>query len=373
MARIPTRRSVTLPDPPDKYDAKDQRETRRILMETLGRPGGLASVTEDNITLTDTETNDVTSTAHGFAPKSPADATKFLNGAATPAYAAVKDSDLATTDVTSNDATDAKHGFLPKLSGNPDEFLNGEGDWAEPVTGRIFPTAFPTISGLELRLSAELSAITHDSQGLVTGVTDISGNARNAVNGSTPGKPRYFKRRFNMEYPALYLDGTNNDHLTVTMPNLAAPVTVVIVCEELAVGTGDGNIYRDQTARAVGYLSGGNSWSIFSGAGFVSTALYSQNRDRVPANGPTALPCVRIDLYNGASSLISNNGTEVTGSISGSGTILGGTFHIGNGVTAVTTAAKFLLYEILVYSVALTTQNRADLMAYYRDALDIPM
>lgn len=36
---------------------------------------------------TDVTTNNVTSSAHGFAPKSPADATKFLNGAATPAFA----------------------------------------------------------------------------------------------------------------------------------------------------------------------------------------------------------------------------------------------------------------------------------------------
>jgi hypothetical protein len=157
------------------------------------------------------------------------------------------------------------------------------------------------------------------------------------------------------------------------MPNLTAPLTVVIVCEELGVGTSDGNLYRDQSARAVGYLSGGNTWSIFSGAGFTSAALYSQNRDRVPPNGPTALPCVRLDLYDGASSLISNNGTEVTGSISGSGTILGGTFHIGNGVTAVTTAAKFLMYEFLVFSKALSPTERAQIMAYYRDALDIPM
>jgi len=42
--------------------------------------------TDATITFTDITTNDVTSTKHGFAPKSPGDATKFLNGGATPGY-----------------------------------------------------------------------------------------------------------------------------------------------------------------------------------------------------------------------------------------------------------------------------------------------
>ncbi len=66
---------------------------------------------------------------HGFAPKSPADATKFLNGAATPAWAQVKDSDLSTSDITTNNATSLKHGFLPKLSNNPLQALLGDGTW----------------------------------------------------------------------------------------------------------------------------------------------------------------------------------------------------------------------------------------------------
>lgn len=43
-------------------------------------------VTESEIDLTDLTTNNVTSTKHGLAPKSPADTYKFLNGAATPDY-----------------------------------------------------------------------------------------------------------------------------------------------------------------------------------------------------------------------------------------------------------------------------------------------
>lgn len=44
------------------------------------------SMSEAQLTFTDITTGDVTSTKHGFAQKSPADATKFLNGGATPAW-----------------------------------------------------------------------------------------------------------------------------------------------------------------------------------------------------------------------------------------------------------------------------------------------
>ena len=99
----------------------------------LGAVSVLAAITEAFITLADNTTNNVTSTAHGFAPKSPADATLFLNGAATPAYAAVKDSDLSTSDVTTNNASTSKHGFLKKLSNVSTEFMNGQGNWATPA------------------------------------------------------------------------------------------------------------------------------------------------------------------------------------------------------------------------------------------------
>lgn len=86
-------------------------------------PGG--NITESGLTLSDVTTDNVTSTAHGFAPKSPADATKFLNGAATPAYAQVKDSDLSSSDVTTNNVVSTKHGFAPKSPADATQFLNG--------------------------------------------------------------------------------------------------------------------------------------------------------------------------------------------------------------------------------------------------------
>lgn len=74
---------------------------------------------------TDVTTLNVSSTLHGLAPKAPADATTFLNGAATPAYAAVKDSDLSLSDITTNDVASTKHGFAPKTPGDATKYLNG--------------------------------------------------------------------------------------------------------------------------------------------------------------------------------------------------------------------------------------------------------
>ena len=48
------------------------------------------NIVESEITLADNTTNDVSSTMHGFVPKSPADTTYFLNGGATPAFAKPK-------------------------------------------------------------------------------------------------------------------------------------------------------------------------------------------------------------------------------------------------------------------------------------------
>ena len=60
------------------------------------------------------------------------DATRFLNGAATPTYAQVKDSDLSTSDITTNNVSTTKHGFVPKLPNNATLFLNGVGSYAVP-------------------------------------------------------------------------------------------------------------------------------------------------------------------------------------------------------------------------------------------------
>lgn len=65
----------------------------------------------------------------------PNDATKFLNGAFAPAWAQVKDSDLSTSDTTSNNVSITKHGFAPKAPNDVTKFLNGLGAYSAPASG----------------------------------------------------------------------------------------------------------------------------------------------------------------------------------------------------------------------------------------------
>jgi hypothetical protein len=53
----------------------------------------------------------------------PSDATKYLRGAATPVFAQVKDSDLAVSDVTTNNVSISAHGFAPKAPNDTTKFL----------------------------------------------------------------------------------------------------------------------------------------------------------------------------------------------------------------------------------------------------------
>lgn len=79
----------------------------------------------------------------------PSDATKFLNGAATPVWAAVKDSDLSTSNITTNDATTAKHGFIKKLSNSALDYMDGSGNWSQPLgASNMFSTIFENLTRL---------------------------------------------------------------------------------------------------------------------------------------------------------------------------------------------------------------------------------
>lgn len=103
-------------------------------------------VTEAMQVLADNTTQDVTSTKHGYAPKAPADATKFLDGSATPAWDTIKDSDLSTSDITTNDVSTSKHGFVPKAPNSAFKWLDGTGAWTT-VLGRLVAVQDVVLSG----------------------------------------------------------------------------------------------------------------------------------------------------------------------------------------------------------------------------------
>jgi hypothetical protein len=63
----------------------------------------------------------------------PSDSTKFLDGSATPVYDTVKDSDLVTSDITTNNVDNTKHGFAPKNPNDATKYLSGTGVYSVPA------------------------------------------------------------------------------------------------------------------------------------------------------------------------------------------------------------------------------------------------
>ena len=133
---------------------------------------GSGTVAESALSLTDITTNNVSTARHGFTPKLPNDATKYLDGTGNytvPAGggggtgdvvgpASAVDNDLAffngttgkliksggqnlpetrliLSDVTTNNATNAQHGFLKKLPNDASVYLDGTGNFSTPTIG----------------------------------------------------------------------------------------------------------------------------------------------------------------------------------------------------------------------------------------------
>lgn len=113
-----------------KITANDDPVRIRQAIQRLGKAAADNVVNDTEIVFTDNTTSDVSTTKHGYAPKAPNDATKFLDGTGT--WDTVKDTDVALADETTQNATTARHGFLKKLSNTATEFMNGAGNWATP-------------------------------------------------------------------------------------------------------------------------------------------------------------------------------------------------------------------------------------------------
>lgn len=64
---------------------------------------------------------------------SPGNAAEFLNGATPPAFALVTDADLSLSNITTNDVSIAAHGFAPKAPNDATKFLDGTGTYSVPA------------------------------------------------------------------------------------------------------------------------------------------------------------------------------------------------------------------------------------------------
>lgn len=70
-------------------------------------------------------------------PTTDGNANEFLqtNGSGVSTWAVVTDALLSTSDITTNDVSTTKHGFAPKAPNDATKFLNGVGAWAVPSGG----------------------------------------------------------------------------------------------------------------------------------------------------------------------------------------------------------------------------------------------
>lgn len=339
----------------------------------LGSLATLNAVTEGEITLADVTTRNVTATEHGFAPKAPSNASEFLNGAATPGYAQVKDSDLSLSDITTNDVSTTAHGFVPKLTGVPTVYLDGTGVFSVPAGGGGGGApalgTFPSISNLKVRLSAELSTLTRGTDNLVAQINDMTGNGNHfAATGAK--RPRWYPTAYNHLRPALVFDGSLSLMSNVQTLTVGQPWTAVAVIQDYGLtGFSSDNIFRDSNFGAVFFINSGNSWAMFAGTTLSSTALFTQNQQGRAADSQGAA-AVFLGVFNGASSVLSNNGVEVSGN-AGTTPNLSGTLFLGGDPSS--SLARFTLYEFLIFDKALSPTERGQLNTYYANACNITL
>lgn len=95
---------------------------------------------DENIIISDVTDNDVSTSAHGFAPKLPDDDTKFFDGEGN--YDTVKDSDLSLSDIEDNDVSITAHGFMSKLPNDNTKYYRGDGTWQTITIPQIYGGTF---------------------------------------------------------------------------------------------------------------------------------------------------------------------------------------------------------------------------------------
>lgn len=131
----------------------------RVASGVYGTPG---NVVESEITLADNTTDNVSTSAHGFAPKAPSDATKFLNGANPPAWTTPSGSG-GTVTTTGSPA----NGDLTKFSG-----ATSVTNWSAAATSVVGRSANSAGTPADIAASANQQILGRRSD--VLGFTEIS-------------------------------------------------------------------------------------------------------------------------------------------------------------------------------------------------------
>lgn len=222
--------------------------------------------------------------------------------------------------------------------------------------------AFPITSGVVARYSARRSRIDLDTSGYVTKWYDISGNARDSDTFAS-NKPKYLHRAFANKWPCLLGNGATRMTFAA-IPSLGSPLTctiVFIVQNCLAVG-GNGHLYN-YAGNPIGFGPASPLDRMYNGT--LPSAHPNgngvNNADLPPQY--TAHPAISIHAFNGASSIQSINGREVTVSPGTGATGATGSFTVWMSSTF-TDASKGLVAEFFIINTFLNSTDRARLVRW---------
>lgn len=177
----------------------------------------------------------------------------------------------------------------------------------------------------------------------VATVTDLSGNARPVVTQNTFGSVTEWD---GAAVAACRFDETQSTRFTVNNFVVPQPCTVITVLKAMT-GSASQNMYRDDNLGAVGYLLAPTKfWTIYGGTVFSSTFTEGNSPGRH----------IRIDVFNGAQSLITRTASEQAGN---AGAALGfsGRLNIGCGHSFLA-KINMTVGAFIVYSKALSLAER---------------
>jgi len=97
------------------------------------------SITEAQISLSDVTTDDATTGRHGFLKKLSGNSGEYMDGSGnwsvppTGVVSTVTEAQISLSDVTTDNVSTTKHGFAPKAPNDAGKFLDGTGAYSRPI------------------------------------------------------------------------------------------------------------------------------------------------------------------------------------------------------------------------------------------------
>jgi hypothetical protein len=247
--------------------------------------------------------------------------------------------------------------------GQIEAYLSGK--WGIAVSSNYLPSGHigriaPAMSAQFVPTSISNCAVWYDAAdpttvtvtgGVVTGVADKSGNARNLSNGTGF---TYNVTKFNGTYPSFYNSTVNASFIGSNASiSLSQPVTI------FAVGQ------TESTSNTFPFIadstnSGSRIAVYFWNSNTFRTRLFSGSTEIENVNGPATF--VNSYIANTSSSQIFGNGTSIASGSIGTGTFSGLVF--GNSFGVSTSGWAGHLCEFLIYSGVLSTADRQRVEGY---------